>query len=480
MRDNNVPEQTYKLSIKQIPSHLLLQTTQLLGLPILELNDRIKLELEENPLLEVEDENTLSLISTEYSKVDTDKVDEIDRDLGEVSDTYDVAKIKEIELYERKVRGGYTQTIEGTLSERETLQEHLLFQAKLDISDERLFTLATYIVYELDDNGFFKGSIENLRNVEGYSFQDSEIEEIRERIKRYDPVGCGSKTLEEALVTQLEVYYPNLPKLDVYRRIIEEDLKLLATEGDRVRQKYNLSREEFENLRSILRFLSPKPGANFSVSPSIVVPEAIVRKVDENTLEVEYNDSYVPTLRIRKEYVSAIRKVDSPELKSKLNRARSLILAVEYRKKTLRAIIDKIVQHQRDFLLGKQNFLNSFLLEDLASEMETTVSTISRAIRDKFILTPLGLLPLKYFFVRSGKGIGGEDVSVDRIKKLIKELVDGEGVKPLSDEKIALILSNKGVRISRRTVTKYRKAMGIPPAHKRKNEKNIHSSYTDR
>ncbi|MCS7299363.1 MAG: RNA polymerase factor sigma-54 [Spirochaetia bacterium] len=464
MRKSNNLEQTYRLSLKQIPMNLLSQTIQLLGLPLAEFETEIKQELEDNPLLEMEEDTTL--ITTKSIESGEDSIDETDTNLGEISDTYEISRLKEFESTSRRSYEK-TQVFENNFSTDETLQEHLLFQARLDIADERLFTLASYIIYEIDDDGYFKGDISTLKKVEGYEFTEEEIEKVRERIKTYDPVGCGSRTLEENLISQLENFYPNLRNIDTYKRIIENDLELLAKDSRFLSSKYGLSKEEVEELRLIVKSLSPKPGVNFSKSPSFIVPEAVIRKTDDS-LEVEFNDNYIPRLRIKKEYIEAVKKSGSKELKDKIVKAKSIILAIEYRKNILRSIIEKIIEHQRDFLLDKQNFLNPLLIEDIAGELGVTISTVSRAIKDKYILTPVGLVPIKYFFSRSGKSVIGEEVSVDRIKKLIDTLVKNEGDKPLSDDKIANILKNKGIKIARRTVTKYRESMGIPPAHLRK------------
>lgn len=460
-------EQSQKLFLKQIPAQILSQTIEILGLPILDLEEKIKQEIEENPFLEIDEEKTLTpVISETYLNIDTEKIEETEEKSSEITDTYDISKIKEIETFGKK---NYEKPIiENIISEAETLQDHLIFQAKLDIDDERLFTLASYIISELDSDGFFKGDIENLKQIENYTFTEEEIEKVRERIKRYDPVGCGSKNMEEALITQLEVYYPELPQINIIKEIICNDLVLLATEPEKLQEKYNLSEEEIYNIKSIIKSLTPRPGTNFSKPPEFIIPEAIIKKLNDNELDIEYNDSYIPILKVKKEYIIAVKQSKLKDLKEKVNDAKKLILAIEYRKNILRKIIQTIVKHQKDFLLGKQEFLNPLSIEEVAKEVETSLSTVSRAIKDKYILTPLGLLPLKYFFSRSAKSITQQDVSVDKIKKMIKEIIENEGDKPISDEKIANILINKGIQISRRTVTKYREEMGIPPTHKRK------------
>ncbi|MCX8028640.1 MAG: RNA polymerase factor sigma-54 [Brevinematales bacterium] len=467
-------EQSLRMNIKQIPTTILSQTIQVLGLPIAELEREIKKELEENPVIEV-DEGTILERQTQQERPEIDiiyqttrleKVDEFDNITSEISDTFELSRVKEFESYERKSEN--VPIFESVLSQNETLQEHLIFQARLDIADERLFTLATYIIYEIDDKGYFKGNIEDFRKIEGYEFTDEEIERVRQRIKEYDPIGCGSRTVEEALSIQIEKYYPKIPYLNVYKEIINNDLELLASNPKEIISKYNIPKEDLQKLMEIIKFLNPTPGANFSKSQDFIIPEAIIRKTEDNDLEIEFNDTYIPKLKIRKDYIEAIKKSKSKELKEKIVKAKNLIVSVEYRKNIVKSIIQKIVEHQKPFLLGKQEFLNPLLIEDLARELEVTVSTISRGIKDKYILTPVGLLPIKYFFSRSGKSIIGEEISVDKVKKMIENLIKNEGNKPLSDEKISSILANKGIKIARRTVTKYRESIGIPPAHLRK------------
>ncbi|MFN4245691.1 MAG: RNA polymerase factor sigma-54 [Brevinematia bacterium] len=445
-----------------MPVQVLLQTTNLLGLPIIELENYVKMELEENPFLEIDEEKNLTSIDYNITK---EELDEEDTNIGEITDTYEISQIKEIELQKRRTFKPIA--LETIISESETLQEHLLFQAKLDFDDERLFTLATYIIYELDDDGFFRGNIENLKNIENYTFSEEEIEEVRNKIKRYDPVGCGSKTLEEALVTQLEVYYNDFPQKEIIKKIIENDLTLLAKDSKTLQKKYNLSEDELENIKTIIKSLNPKPAVNFSKTPSFIIPEAIVKKTNNDDLDIEFNDSFIPILKLKIDYIDAVKNIRSKEIKEKINMAKNMILSLEYRKNLVSRIIEKIVNHQKQFILGKQNFLNPLTIEDISNELKVAISTVSRAVKDKFILTPIGLLPLKYFFSRASKSMNEQEVSTDKVKKMIKEIIESEE-KPLSDEKITSILINKGIKISRRTVTKYREEMLIPPAHKRK------------
>lgn len=460
-----LPEYKVQMTLKQIPTPILAQTVNLLGLPILELEQVLKEEIEENPFLELEEDQKITENVNE-KEINIDEIEKKENELGELTDTYELSKVKEFENISRK---SDKTPFENLISETESLQEHLLFQARLDISDDRLFTLATYIISEIDEDGYFKGNIENLKQIENYIFSDEEIAHILERIKKYDPIGCGSKTIEECLISQLEVYYNNLPEINLIKRIIKEDLRNLAGEENKLKEKYNLEKEELEKIKEIIKSLDPKPGRNFSRSLDFIIPEAVITKVDEEKLDIEFNDSFIPRLRLKSEYIQAITKNNTnKDLEDKIKKAKNLVLIVEYRKNLVKRIIEKIVEHQKEFFLGKQEFLNPLLLNKLAEELEVTPSTVSRAIKDKYIQTPRGLFLLKYFFSRESTSLIGEQISVDKVKKMIKEIIENEGDKPLSDEKIASILANKGIKISRRTVTKYRESMGIPPAFERK------------
>ncbi|MGC8869944.1 MAG: RNA polymerase factor sigma-54 [Brevinematia bacterium] len=460
-------ENKLQMNLKQIPTPILAQSVNLLGLPIVELERTLKQEIEENPFLELDEEETKNIIENELNnEINIEEIENSETQSGEVTDTYEISKIKEFENLGRRSE---KKSFENLISETESLQEHLLFQARLDISDDRLFTLATYIVSEIDEDGYFRGSIEDLKQIEDYYFSEEEINSVIERIKRYDPIGCGSRTLEECLITQLEVYYSHLPEINAIKKIIEEDLKNLAENENKVKEKYNLTDEELDRIKEILKTLDPKPGRNFSNSPDFIIPEAIISKTENDDIEIEFNDSFIPKLKLKSEYISAINKSNkTKDLEEKIKKAKNLIVVVEYRKKLLRRIIEKIANYQKDFLLNKQDFLNPLSINELAKELEVVPSTISRAIKDKYIQTPRGLILLKHLFSRESTNLLGQHVSVDKIKKMIKEIIENEGNKPLSDEKIASILANKGIKISRRTVTKYRESMGIPSAFDRK------------
>ncbi len=466
--NENVPQNTQKLVLKQIPANILMQTINLLGLPLTELETAIKNEVEENPFLEMEEEGSGYVETIQ----DLREVEEsLEReDIGEITDTYEISKIVEEEYKRKKFFVGNTQEFEPQIYKEEGLKEHLLFQARLDIDDERLFTLASYIISELDEDGYLRGDISKFKEIEDYKFTEEEIESVIKRIQKYDPVGCASRSVEECLIVQLETLYPDIHEVKILEKIIKEDLEALAKKDyDYISKKYGIEKNDIDRFLDILKTLDPKPGRNFSENVSFVLPEAVVRVNEDGKLEIEFNDSFIPRLRIK--YIDVLKTKDlSEEMKEKLNKAKVMTTVVEYRKELLRRIITKIVEVQENFLLGNENYLKPLTIRDLAEELGVSISTVSRAIKDKYILTPRGMFLLKHLLTRSAFGLAEDKVSVDKIKEMIREIIKNEK-EPLSDQSIARILFNKGVKVSRRTVTKYREEMGIPPAFQRKKDK---------
>jgi RNA polymerase sigma-54 factor len=471
--NGNLPQHNQKLLLKQIPANVLMQTINLLGLPLAELETFIKNEVEENPFLEIE-EGRDNYIKIEPESEETEEKSD-DYTIGEITDTYEISKVTEQEYKRKKFVPEGDSEPESQFYKEEGLKEHLLFQAKLDIDDERIFTLASYIISELNEDGYLEGDISKFKNIDKYEFTEEEIEEVIKRIQKYDPIGCASRSIEECLVTQMEIIYPELHEIQTFKKIILDDFQALANKDYKhLSKKYKISESEIEKLLEIIKTLDPKPGRNFSENISFIMPEAIIEKNEDGKLEIEYNDSFIPKLRLK--YIDLVKTKElSNEIKDKINKAKITITVIEYRKELLRKIISKIVEIQKDFLLNKTNYLKPLTIKDLADEMSVSISTISRAIKDKYILTPRGIFPLKHFLTRSAYDLADTKVSVDRIKELIKETIKNEKT-PLPDQSIAKILFNKGIKISRRTVTKYREEMGIPPAFQRKN--NPHKLYS--
>lgn len=465
--NENVPQNTQKLVLKQIPASILMQTINLLGLPLTELETAIKNEVEENPFLEMEEGSGYVETIQDLRGVEESLERE---DIGEITDTYEISKIVEEEYKRKKFFVGNTQDFEPQIYKEEGLKEHLLFQARLDIDDERLFTLASYIISELDEDGYLRGDISRFKEIEDYKFTEEEIESVIKRIQKYDPVGCVSRSVEECLIVQLENFYPDIHEVKILKKIIKEDLEALAKKDyGYISKKYGIEKNNIDRFLDILKTLDPKPGRNFSENVSFVLPEAVVRVNENGKLEIKFNDSFIPRLRIK--YIDVLKTKDlSEEIKEKLNKAKVMTTVVEYRKELLRRIITKIVELQQNFLLGNENYLKPLTIKDLAEELGVSISTVSRAIKDKYILTSRGMFLLKHLLTRSAFGLAEDKVSVYRIKEMIKEIIKSEK-ESLSDQSIARILFNKGVKVSRRTVTKYREEMGIPPAFQRKKDK---------
>ncbi|MCX8123745.1 MAG: RNA polymerase factor sigma-54 [Spirochaetes bacterium] len=447
--------QTQRLRLTQS----LRQSLDLLQIPTLELEDIILQELEENPVLECDDsldegfESLDAATKTEIEGISTKE---------EYTVEYESEDTGSIE-YEKK-------NVMEIVSQAETLQEHLLTQARmLELSPDEMMMLEE-IITSLDDNGFLSSTIENLQKELGAD--SSKIQKLLHIIQTLDPVGCGATNVTDSLRIQAHYFYPDDILL---QHIIKDYLPYIQRyEYDKVAKQLNISKEEVKEKAILLTTLTPYPGAHFFTrKPIYVRPDIEVQLIDGEVV-INLVDDWMPKLYINARYIEMLKqkKVDEKTrefIHDKVNAAKNLINNISRRNETLLLVAYAIMNRQKDFLQKGPGFLKPLIYADLESELGFHESTIARAVANKYAQTKWGVFEFKYFFVKKIQSVHNDDTSSDMIMKRIKELVQNESKQnPLSDEEILDILKAEGIRIARRTIAKYRDLLSIPASHIRK------------
>ncbi len=365
-------------------------------------------------------------------------------------------------------------TTQGTTTE--TLQDHLRWQLRLTPFTDLDRAIATALIDAIDGDGYLRVPIDDIAQSLGEDIQvdPEEIETVLHRIQRFDPLGVGSRDLKECLLLQLEELDLEIPWLNEAKSLVRKYLELLGNHDyTQLIKRMKLSREQLREVVELIQSLNPRPGAQLEPSQATyVIPDVFVKKVN-NQWKVELNPEIAPKLRINAHYASLISRVEnnneSCSLKNHLQEARWFIKSLKSRHETLLKVAKCIVKRQTGFLEYGEEAMKPLVLHDIASELEMHESTISRVTTQKYLHTPRGIFELKYFFSSHVGTNNGGECSSTAIRALIKKLIAAENrARPLSDSKIASLLSERGINVARRTVAKYREAMVIPPSNERK------------
>lgn len=358
---------------------------------------------------------------------------------------------------------------ENIVSKGESLTEHLEWQLRMEELPLEELEFAMMIVHNINDDGYLDTPMDEI--ISQADFDRDRAMRIQDTVLRLDPVGCGSQNLEDCLLAQARIAEERSPLLE---KIITDHLKDLQNRDiKKIASAIGVSEEAVKSSAEILKNFNPKPGRLVSNQDThYIVPDIYVVEVGGEFV-VKVNDDGVPRLRISKLYQDMLKQ-DNAEakdyVKEKLRSAMWLIQSIQKRQKTINAVSIAIVRQQQTFFKKGPRFLKPMVLKDIANEIGMHESTVSRVTTNKYMHTPIGMFELKYFF-NSGVGgkDGGTDVSSEVLKLKIKELVDNESPrKPISDQKIADLLSRDDVKVARRTVAKYREMLGILSSSKRK------------
>lgn len=440
---------TYKLKLNpQIKLNI-----TLLQMPLAQLNEFIKQQVEENPLLNIENDEPLSN-PNKTSEEDIKTYSEFEADPiapGEFSTS------------QEKYR-------ENTISTPYTLAEHLLRQLHLLSNYDYERSIGKHIIGNIDENGYLRYSIKDI--AQSIATHPSRVEKVLLLIQTFDPIGVGARNLRECLLLQLKA---KEDECSLTVRIVDKYLPYLEKKRyNIIAGKLKVSREKIKEAVKEMARLNPKPGRSFNAERTLpLIPEAILRK-NKNDYEVILNDWELPRITLNDKYKKMLKQKDIPSdtkeyLRERLRASRILINGIHKRKETIQKIIEEIVYIQKEFFdKGILNF-KPLTLEQIAKRIEKHKSTVSRAIANKYLLTPWGTHELKYFLNPGIKQKNGEFFSSRAIKSNIREIIAHENKNhPLPDREIADHLKQDGISVARRTITKYREQLKILPSLSRR------------
>ncbi len=459
------------------------QAIRLLQLSSLELKAEIQEAFESNPMLETdEDQETESqVIEHPQAEKDTDDIHEI-TEKGTLPDDLPVDSQWD-DVYEpsytptRQNNEDYSDYLDNQSSEEnDSLQQHLLWQLELSSLSDLDRVIATTLVDSLDESGYLQEALENLHDnlSKNYEIELDEIEAVLKFIQRLDPIGSGARSLQECLEIQLQQMPSDTPLLSAARLIVDKHLDLVGTKDyKQIMKLAKLTLEEIEQAVTLIQSLHPRPGDLVSAQkPEYIAPDVYVDKHD-GIWRVKLNAESTPKLRINDVYSGFIKNSknysDTDYMRNQLQEARWFIKSLQSRNETLMRVATSIVRHQRSFFEYGEEAMRPLVLRDIAEELEMHESTISRVTTNKYLECPRGIFEFKYFFSSHVSTNDGGICSATAIRAMIKKLIKEENqVKPLSDNKIAAVLEQKGISVARRTIAKYRESMAIPPSNERR------------
>jgi len=475
------------------------QAIRLLQLSTVELQTEIQEALESNPMLEENAEEQHENSASQESRSEINQQDSNDSDTSSEFDVKDSSTELQSESmptdlpvdsswedtydYSQASSSTYTASddnirdYENKSADESTLNEHLIWQMQLTPFTDVDMTIASSIIDSINEDGYLKTPVEEIWNQlkDELEIDVEEVEAVLHRIQNFDPPGVGARDLKESLTIQLsQLEGVDIPFFDEAKALLEIHFDLLANRDyNLLMRRMKISEDKLRDVIKLIHTLSPRPGSQVASStPEYIIPDVYVRK-DKTKWSVSLNPDTTPKLNINSLYAGLIQRADKSAdntyMQGQLQEARWLIKSLQSRNETLMKVATCIVQRQKAFLEHGEEAMKALVLHDVAEEVGMHESTISRITNKKYMHTPRGIFELKYFFSSHVSTASGGECSSTAIRALIKKLIAAEEAKkPLSDSKIAKILSDQGINVARRTVAKYRDAMTIPPSNERK------------
>ena len=471
-------KQYLKLKLSQKLSPQQIQLMKLIQLPTLDFEQKIQREIEENPALEEgknsKDEDQQDS-QEDYSEDDINIDDYINYD---DTPSYKLNSNNSGRLEDKNI----------PFSSGISFTQHLLSQLKPISLSEKKMKIAEFLVGSIDESGYIRLEIEeiidDLAFTQNLIVHEDELKEILNIVQDFDPPGVGALSLQECLIIQLRRKKRN-ENIDLAIDIIENSFEQFSKKHfEKLMNKYSIEEQQLKEIINLISKLNPKPGGSYSGGGKPieqVIPDFKI-SIENNELTLDLNYRNSPVLNISRDYDEMLRgyKLEKNKSKSqkeaiqfikqKLDSAKWFIDAVKQRQQTLMITMQAIMNYQSEyFLTGDERKIKPMILKDIANEIEMDISTISRVANSKYVDTPYGTKLLKEFFSESMKTTSGEEISTIEIKKILEKVVRNENKrKPETDEKLVKILNEKGYKIARRTVAKYREQLNIPVARLRK------------
>jgi RNA polymerase sigma-54 factor len=475
----------FKLLQKLSPQQI--QLMKLIQLPTQAFEERLKQEIEENPALDTgkEEAEFDDSLSNEYEDLGNEKIEAEDINIDEyLSDD-------EIPSYKTQANNYSSDDEERDIPYAAGTTFHQSLKTQLNTfrinEEERL--IAEFLVGSIDDSGYIRRDVLDLvddlaftQNI--FTTEEKVVELLTTVVQRLDPIGVGGRDLKECLIIQLKSK-PQLQIRSLAIHVLESSFDhFVKKHYKKLMEKYDISEEQLKDVIKEISKLNPKPGSSYAGNNKIaeqIVPDFSIKIIDSD-LELTLNSRNAPELHVSREYNNMLRGYQESKeksksqkdavlfIKQKLDSAKWFIDAIRQRQQTLLITMNSIMQYQYDyFLSGDERKLKPMILKDIADQIKMDISTVSRVANSKYVSTPYGTKLIKEFFSESMKNDQGEDVSTKEIKKILQNVVGDENKrKPLTDDKLAAVLKEKGYPIARRTVAKYREQLDIPVARLRK------------
>jgi RNA polymerase sigma-54 factor len=470
-----------RMQLKQVLTPRLIQSMEILQRPTMELSEHIEQEWEENPVLGIRDgvakeDETVEPTAEEKTAETAEEEREIEDKYEEYADDWDDdrgefrASRSRASLDEEGDRK--LDAMQNMPSRPQSLQDYLLEQIGfLDISHEEEELLDHYIA-NLRENGYLP-PLEEVLATFPHPASQNEAEKVLRLLQHMDPPGVGARDLKECLLLQLDA---ETPHREVVRALIQNHLdEVLNNRLPIIHKRTGIDLETIQEAIEALRRLNPNPGVGFdAANVPYVTPDVRVEQDEERNFKVTVVDDYLPDVYIRKSLRDRLknRNIDPKErdyLRKKIQQAEWLIDAIRQRRSTLEKVTKAIVEHQRPFLEKQAEHINPLKMQQIADQIGVHVTTISRAVDDKWVETPRGIFPLKRFFGGGTVTAQGEEVAWELIKSKLTEIINTEDkTNPWSDDELVKKLQEEGYPVARRTITKYRKLLNIPSSRQRK------------
>ena len=474
-------KQSLQQKMLQKLSPLQIQTIKMLELPTMQLEQRIKKELEENPALEEGHETDES-------------IDEHDTEQSQDEFTLEDYLNEEDDTPSYKLQANNQSKDEkkeySTLSTSESLHQHLDSQLGFRHLNPRQYSIGKYLIGSIDDDGYLRRDLEavsdDLAFKQNMEVSVAELQEVLTIIQDFDPPGIGARDLQECLLLQLKAKAQS-PTIELAKEVITNNFDAFTKKHyDKIVAKLNISEKQLKEVITEIIKLNPKPGGNFtdtySSQAQLVIPDFIL-ELKDGDLQLSLNSYNIPELRVSKGYSQLLQDYSDKNsssndqekeavsfIKQKIDSAKWFIESIKQRQNTLMNTMRSIIDFQRDYFIdGDESKLRPMILKDIAERTGLDISTVSRVVNSKYIQTHFGIFPLKHFFSEGMLTDSGEEVSTREVKNILSECIANEDKRnPVTDEQLTNILNEKGYRIARRTVAKYREQLNISVARLRK------------
>ena len=465
-----------ELSLKQVQrlSPLQIQTIKLIELPVQELEQRIRKELEENPVLDD---------SAPAEKEDGDDQQPQEISLSELKDDDSIPDYRlRVNNYGKDERPQY-----NTFSVKESFTQSLMEQLGFRNLSEHEHDVAAFIIGSLDDDGYLRRDIGSL--VDDLAFRmnittdEEEVERLLRIIQDFEPSGVGARDLRECLLIQLKALKQSEDVVNAERILTDWFHEFSTKHFQKIMMKLGLSEKEMKAAMARIVKLNPSPGGqiddSYNDQAQQIVPD-FIPDIENGELKLSMPRFSIPEIRINRKYAELLmdaansserqKKEAATFVKQKMDSAKWFVEALKQRHNTLLSTMQAIVDYQHDyFMSGDEANLRPMVLKDIAGITGFDISTISRVVNSKYIETHFGIFPLKYFFSEGLENKDGEEVSTRELKKVLQECVENEDKhKPLTDDQLVSLMNEKGYKVARRTIAKYRDQLGIPKARMRK------------